>query len=230
MNFEIFKKHPYWSAGGGVAIFVLFYLLFKGRSSGGASGASPSQMAQLDEQQANINAAETAAQMQQQGQIAIAGINAGVQSKAIDASQAVQTQQSSDALSAIEAQFAAQSHESDNAAAVSETQFESLAEIVDEQYQAQIAKSADVLDYLENQTNAQRDVAIGQQEIDKTALSHVTDVGGSQNRTSIIESAMGNEAGSVAAENGATASAVSGNQTTASIAGGITGALAALFT
>lgn len=207
MNFEIFKRHPYWTAGGGVVIFVLFYLWFKSKSSGAAaSGVSSAQLSAVDQQTAQINAAESAAQMQMQGQLAAAQINASTQQTAITAAQTVQTQQSSDALSAIK---------DTNATKLQETQA--------------------IIDAFTHQTDASATIEesmIAAHTADVNAgLEYATQthVHGSQNNTSIAESAMGNVQGSVAAEQGATISNASDNGVITSIAGSASKALSALF-
>lgn len=206
MNFEIFKRHPYWTAGGGVVIFVLFYLWFRSKSSGAASGVSSAQLAAVSQQQAQVNAAESAAQMQSQTQLAAAQINAGTQQAAITAAQTVQTQQSSDALAAIQDTNKTKLQEEQDIIAAFTHQTDASATIEESMIAAHTADVNAGLTYAQQ--------------------SHVH---GSQNNTSIAESAMGNIPGSVVAEQGQTASSISGDSMISSIASSASKALTSLF-
>lgn len=207
MNFELFKKHPYLSGGGAIAVFIVFYLIFKSRSnSGAATGASAAQLAALDKQQAQVSAAESAAQMQMQGQLASAQIKAGTDQAAINAAQTVQTQQSADALAAIKDTNAAKLQEEKDIVAAFTHQTDVSANIDESMIAAHTADVQAGLDYANTHT-----------------------INGSQNRVSIVESAMGNIPGSVAAERGQTISSASGDSMISSIAGSASKALSALF-
>ena len=233
-NLEIVKKHPVAFGGGAIALFLLlWYLMSKGGSSTSTATGATTGTTQADLQLAQIQAAQNAAQMQVQGQQNIASIQAGVQSQAVAASQAVQLAQTQAAQNVAESTNATQVQLAQVQGQTQTDYVNALSNIVTAQYAAQETQSNNVLAYLENQSNNQAAVAqagiASQGYLDTQALQHVTQVGGSQNRTSIIESAMGNIPGSVTAEQGATASAVSGNMIPGQIAGAASSAIAALF-
>lgn len=232
-NFELVKKHPYAFGGGAIALFlILYYVLSRGSSSSAAATGS-SGVSSADVQLAQLSAQDQLAQMQIQAQQNTVATQAGVQTQAIAAQQQVQ-------LASVSAAQAVQENTNQTQVQLAQVNgqtqsdyINALSNIVTAQYTAQETQSNNMLAYLETVSNNQAKVAsqgiTTQAALDTQALQHVTDVGGSQNRTSIIESAMGNIPGSITAEQGATASAVSGNQTTSNIVGGITGAVAALL-
>ena len=232
-NWAYIKEHKVLFGVGGVGLFILLYYFLSRGSSSSSTATGSSGVSQADVQLAQLSAQDQLAQMQLQAQSNAVSTQAGVQSQAISASQAVQLAQTTAAQNVAENTNATQVQLAQVQGQTQDQYIQSLSDIVTAQYTAQENQSNNVLKYLETVSNNQAAVAsqgiTTQAQLNETALSHLKEVGGSQNRTSIIESAMGNIPGSITAEQGATASAVSGNQTTASIASGITGAVAALF-
>lgn len=232
-NWSYVKEHKILFGVGGVVLFILLYYLMSKSSSAGTVTTGASGASQADVQLAQLSAQDQLAQMQLTAQGQAVQTQAGVQSQAIAASQAVQLAQTAAAQNVAVNTNQTQVQLAQVAGQTQDQYIQSLGDIVTAQYTAQENQSNNVLAYLETMSNNQAKVAsqgiTTQAALDTAALTHVKDVGGSQNRTSIIESAMNNIPGSITAEQGATVSAVSGNQTTASITNGITSAVAALF-
>lgn len=232
-NWAYVKEHKVLFGVGGVVLFILLYYLMSKSGSSASTATSSSGVTQADVQLAQLSAQDQLAQMQLQAQSSAVAAQAGVQSQAIAASQQVQLANTAASQAVAENTNATQVQLAQVQGQTQDQYIQSLGDIVTAQYTAQTQQKQDLLAYLENASNNQAAVASqginAQVQLDTQALQHVRDVGGSQNRTSIIESAMGNIPGSVVAEQGATASTISGNQMTSNIVGGITGAVAALF-
>ncbi len=113
-----------------------------------------------------------------------------------------------------------------------EAQVKALEDIVTAQYTTQQHATDAVYSYLtsvnNNATQVQGYAIDKQAALDMATLSHVKDVNGSQNRTAIILSATGNIPGSITAEQGQTASSISGDNLLSGIAKGFASAFAAL--
>lgn len=241
-NFDIFKKHPYWTAAGAIAIIaIVWYMSSQG---GGGTSTTAGGLSQADLQMAQLQAASQSQQLQAQTQLQAAGIAAGVQNNAIASQQAITDAQTAAQLAAIQAQTGAQVDINKQTTDAQTQQTQAMANVIMDQYDQQTAQQANVVSYLNNLTNAQATVAgeqvqagltiaqtaqQNQYNLSTQALSHVTDVNGSQNRVSIIESATGNIPGSVAAEYGQTASSISGDTLLSGIGRAAGGALSALF-
>lgn len=242
MDFSLVKKHPYAFGIGGIVLFILFYyFMSKGKSSGvtSTSGATSADL-----QLAQIQAGQSVQQTAQQAQLQAAQIQAGVQTTAIKASQDVSNNQTAAQLAAIQAQVAAQTKIVETQSQTQIAQTDALASIVKDQYDSQTMQHQATIDYLNNMTNAQATVALAQiqanqsvvqsaqqtqYELDTQSLSHIKDVGGSQNRTAIILGSTGNIPGSVAAANGQTMSSASSDAMISNIASSSAGVLSALF-
>lgn len=227
---ELFAKHPYLIGGGAVVVFVIFYYLFSRSSSGSVTTTGTSS---TDAQTAALDAQQNIAQLQAQTQLAGLQIQAGVQSQQITAAQDVATQQVGAELQALQSNNDTQVQLAQVQAGQNEAQVKALEDIVTAQYTAQTDATNAAYSYLTtantNATNLQA-YAIGQQStLSQQALSHVKDVGGSQNRTSIILSALGNPQAANTAAAGQTISSVSGDSLLSNITKGATSAFSSLL-
>jgi hypothetical protein len=157
MNWEIVKKHPYLFGGGALVLFVLIIMSRKsaGGSSSGGSGATDLQMAQL-------SAAANAQNNQAQVALTTAQLQAQVQSQSIDASKTVELAKTDAQLAAINAQVEGQTAIYSKQADAQTAQAETYASIIKDQYQSQVDIHGQTTDYLNNLTQAQRDVALTQ--------------------------------------------------------------------
>lgn len=197
MNFDLFKKHPYATAGAAVVLFVVLYLMLSSSSSS-SNGTTASTLSTgsdysaADIQMAQIQAGAQAQVDQIQGQVNIAQIQAGVANTAV----AAQTQQNSDnlaaQLAAIQAQTQATIETTANTNATqlglaqiqtsaqtsqvqmqtqeNEAQTQALADIEENQTNAATQQHADTLNYLYGVTQLQSDLQ-GQALQDQTSIA-----------------------------------------------------------
>lgn len=216
---ELFSKHPYLIGGGALVVFVVVYYLFS--RSGGSSTVTASGTS-TDAQTNALNAQENIAQLQSQTALAAKQIDAGVAAQQISAAQDVTKYQTDAQVKALFSNNDTQVQIAKVQADSNMAQVKALEDIVTAQYTSQEHASDNTLAYLNNLTNAQAYVqsqAIQTQgQLDMASLSHVKDVGGSQNRTAIILGATGNIQGSVAAAQGQTASSISGDNLLGTVA------------
>lgn len=216
MNFEILKKHPLATGASLVGVFLAVYLYRKykgGSSTGTMTVASPT----IDPQVAALQVAAQNQQLASQAQIASAQAQANVMQQAIAAQQETTDAQTAAQLKAAQAQYDAITQVAQLQANTATTINTTDAGVASQALTNQATLGKQYLDVMNNYVNTQGSVEQQKLNLSGQALNYVNDVNGSQNRVSIIESATGNVPGSIAAENGATMSAVSGNQTTASI-------------
>jgi hypothetical protein len=217
VDWGIFKRHPKATAIGATVVIVLVLVLKKmGGGSTASSGGTGTN--QYDAQIAQLSAATSAQQAQIQGQVQAAQITADVQKAAIAAQQEIADKQSTNQALQYTDELAAVTNTNATKLHITDT----LAGVQTHAIDAQAQSQQDVLAYLKK-------LAENQYTLSTTALSHVKDVNGSQNRVSIIESAMGNIPGSVAAEQGQTASSISGDNMLSSITNTIGKVFAGLF-
>lgn len=225
-NAEIFKKHPYGSAIGGVIIFIVVYLMMKSRTaSSSASNTSTTANGtnQYDAQIASVNAASGVQSMQVQAQLQAASISAASNDKTVTLQAQTAAEQIAAQLEAIKVQTSATVV--DNAAKIggdvalaqiqanSQTAIEQVhAQEVDNQTAALVKMStnqtdnqtqqhADTLTYLTAVADIQGKVtsdALKYKSVtDTAAISHVKDFNGSQNRVALLESVTGNYGGAI---------------------------------
>lgn len=223
---ELFSKHPYLIGGGALLVFVVVYYYFSRGSSATTTTVSASG---TDAQTAALNAQEQIAQLQSQTALGAATIQAGVQSQGIAASADVTKYQTDAELQAVLSKNTTDVQIAQVQAGQNEAQVKALEDIVTAQYTSQENAANDVYAYLtavnNNATQTQSTAINAQEQLDLASLSHVKDVGGSQNRTAIILGATGNIPGSVAAAQGQTTSSVSSDN----LLGGIAKSVASLF-
>lgn len=244
MDWGIFKRHPYLSAGGAILVFVFVYLA-RSRSAGADSGTSSSSgTSASDVQMAQLQAAQAVAQLQTNAQVQVAGLQAGVQTASIAAQQEATDTQTAAQLQAILAQTKAQTDISAISTTGQTEQARTYAGIIESQYQSQVQIHQGTVDYLTNLTNNQADVAMAtldaakaielqkqqyQQQNNQAVLNNITNVGGSQNRTALLLSVQGNYGAANTAVAGQTISSISGDNLLAQIGKASAGALATLL-
>ncbi len=222
---EYAKKHPAMAAALGIGLFAVFYLLLKSKGSSQAAQSPVAGLAQytLQEQQlqsaAGLQNAQLQAQLQaQQGQV-------GLQTAQINAGLNAQNTQTEAQLIAALAQNQTQAQANSLSAEVTNNQYSTEAGVINNQTNAQLAalntQAGLYQDYINTSGSLAAQQLQHQYALNQSVIQNIGQVGGSQNRVSLLESASGNIPGSITAETGATASAVSGNMLTGSIVNSI---------
>jgi hypothetical protein len=243
MDWGIFKRHPYLTAIGAIAVFLVVYVM-RSRSGGGGSSSGATSGGASDTQLAQIQAAQNVAQLQSQTAVQVAGLQAGVQQTAIAAQKDVTDTQTAAQLAAILAQTKAQVDVTQIQTTGQSEQAKTYAGIIETQYQTQADIHAQTVDYLTNLTNQQ--AAIAGKSIDANAaiiaaqqkqqaannaevLKHIKDFGGSQNRLALLLSVQGNTNAANTAAAGQTLSSISGDNLLSRIGNAAAGTLATLL-
>lgn len=243
MDWGIFKRHPYLTALGAIAVFVVVYLLRGSGSSSSATGASSGTSAQ-DVQLAQLSAAQNVAQTQAQAQLQVAGLQAGVQQQAIAAQQETTDTQTNAQLQAILAQTQAQTAIATEQTQGQTAQAQIYGGIIKDQYDSQVAEHQATIDYLNNLTNQQAAVAttqinanygIASQQLNLTyqnnqnVLKNINTFNGSQNKLSLLLAVAGDQQAANTAAAGSTISNSSDNSLWASLGNAGAGVLSTLL-
>lgn len=238
MPFDLaaFKKHPY-VMGGAVLIgaVVLFLLLRRQQSSQSAS--SGASIYGLQSNLAQINAASQMQAYQTQAQLQQTQLQAQVaNNQQVYATQIAQQQNDAQLVVALENLRTGLQTVQVNAAAQTTQQANQLMyaqniqamqdAVLSSQINAgvrehlsdnetQLAQYGIAADYATVVAGLQHDIATkniaNSYNLNQQVISNIKNVGGSQNRVSLLESASGNYAGAIAAEYGQTASSISGD-------------------
>jgi hypothetical protein len=161
LDWGVFKRHPYLTGIGAVAVFVVVYLIkANSASSNSATTTSATGTTAADLQLAQLQAAQSSQQLQAQVQLQTVAAQAGVQSQQISASQEVTDNQTAAQLAAIQAQVTGQTTLGVAQVQGQDSQAQTYAGIIESQYQSQTDQHQATVDYLNNLTNAQAGVAI----------------------------------------------------------------------
>lgn len=244
LDWGIFKRHPYATAGGAIALFVLIYLVVssEGQSSQGASDTSSLA---YDEQQQQLSAQESIAGLQAQASEYATQTQGSIQSQAIAASQDVTNNQtnaslqaylqnSNNELTAVQSQNQTQVSLAQVQANEQDTVVNSLAQIVGDQYATQQNQENDIASVLENQTNVAGSVATDQINTQGALSSQALKIVGSgqlnkggqggQLQVAGLGAALGEPTVGVAGEAAGANVAASNNALTSNIVGSVIGA------
>lgn len=246
MDWGIFKRHPYLTALGALAVFAVIYILranSAGASSTTATGTDATTTA-ADLQLAQLQAAQNVAQTQAQTQLQVAGLQAGVQQQAIAAQQETTDTQTNAQLQAILAQTQAQTQIATVQTQGQTQQAQIYGGIIEDQYNSQVAEHQATIDYLNNLTNQQAAVATTQindnyglatQQLNltyqnnKNVLSNINTFNGSQNKLALLLAVAGDQQAANTAAAGSTISNSSDNGLLASLGNAGAGVLSTLL-
>ena len=218
---EYFKKHTAIVIAAALGLFVEFYLLIK-RSQGSSAAANPAAgLAAYTLQEQQLQQAGGLQSAQLQAQYATQQLQANLQGQQVNASLSAQNTQTEAQLIAALAQNQTQAQANKLSAEVTNNQYSTEAGVVNNQTNAQLTaletQAGLYTNYMNIAGTLAKQQAANNYALNRSVIANIGNVGGSQNRVSLLESASGNVPGSIAAESGATASAVSGNYTTGAI-------------